>query len=207
MAGLVTRTARRPGPEAPRAWWVFHFWLAANVVYVLGCANLHFAHKHYQIVFVPALAVLAARALVPVCARWRGACVALAGVVLLYDIGMGFHLWCGQRDPLVERAAAAVRAVSAPDDRVLVAAFHEAGMRSYSRHNDPLWLYHAGRRGWNIPFFAMFTPELVEQYRRRGARWLLMTTSDEALRKLADELRGRYACVRAGEGFVVFDLR
>jgi hypothetical protein len=34
-----------------------------------------------------------------------------------------------------------------------------------------------------------------------------MTTSDEALQRLADAMGNRYARVRAGEGFVVFDLR
>lgn len=207
LAGLVMRSARRPGADAPRAWWVFHFWLAANGVYVLWCANLHFAHKHYQIVFVPEMAVLAARAILPLCARWRGACGALVGLLLLYDIGVGVKFWREQRDRLVERASAAVRETSAPGDCVVVAAFHEVGKRPFTRHNDPLWLYHAGRRGWNVPLISEFTVERVEEHRRKGARWLLMTTSDEALRKLADAMGSRYARVRAGEGFVVFDLR
>ncbi|MBI5397017.1 MAG: glycosyltransferase family 39 protein [Verrucomicrobia bacterium] len=206
LAGLLARTSRRPGADAPRAWWLFHVWLAANVVYVLGCANLHFAHKHYQIVFVPALAVLAARALVPLWPRWRGAVVVFAGLLLLYDAAAAFKTWREMRDPLIERSCAALREVSQPGDLVLIADFHGREGLKLTHHNNPMPLYAADRRGWNATYSDLFTSATVEEHRQKGARWLLLVVSTEKLARLAEELKTRYPPARAGDRYVILDL-
>jgi len=203
-------------PANPRA-WLWHAWLAANACYVLLCANLHFRHKHYQIVFVPIFAVLAARTVV---AWWpRRRAVVVTGIVLLLacDAWIGWRMWREQRDPLVERACLALREISAPRDLVVVAAFGGPGGLAGNHHNNPVWLYHADRRGWNAPLYERFDMAAVEQYRHQGARWLLLnlltqrddTTNslDDRLSRLAKELASHYRCVRTATGeFAVFDL-
>lgn len=160
-------------PKTPRA-WLWHVWLAANVGYVLLCANLHFCHKHYQIVFVPIFAVLAARVSVAWW-PWRRTVVAVAAMLLLvYDVRIGWQMWREQQVPLIERACAAVRAVSAPQDLVVVATFDGPSGLTGNHHNDPAWLYRADRRGWNAPLYEQFGMDAVEQYRKQGARWLLV---------------------------------
>lgn len=204
-------------PANPRA-WLWHAWLAANACYVLLCANLHFRHKHYQIVFVPIFAVLAARTVV---AWWpRRRAVVVTGIVLLLacDAWIGWRMWREQRDPLVERACLALREISAPRDLVVVAAFGGPGGLAGNHHNNPVWLYHADRWGWNAPLYERFDMAAVEQYRHQGARWLLLnlltqrddTTNslDDRLSRLAKELASHYRCVRTATGeFAVFDLR
>ena len=160
-------------PTEPRR-WLFHIWFAANVVYMLVCANLFFAHKHYQVVFVPVAAALAARVAVASWARWRAMAVAAVVLLLAWDAGLGFRIWREQRDPLTERGAAALRDVSQPQDLVLVAAFHTANGRTSNLWNVPNWLYMAHRRGWQAPLYEQFGLATVDEYRRKGARWLLM---------------------------------
>jgi len=167
LAGLFRRPA---GPQG----WLFHVWLAGNVGYVLLCANLHFAHKYYQIVFVPIGAALAARAVVALWPRWRWALVGAAAALVLYDGAIACKLWREQRDPRTERAGALVRHVTAPQDLVLVADFHARGGTGENHWNVPTRLYAAQRRGWNVPLYAEFDVALVERYRRQGARWLLV---------------------------------
>jgi 4-amino-4-deoxy-L-arabinose transferase-like glycosyltransferase len=160
-------------PANPRA-WLWHVWLAANACYVLVFANLHFRHKHYQIVFVPIFAALAARMVVAWWPRRRAAVIAGAALLLAYDGVIGWQMWREQRNPTVERASAALREVSAPDDLVLVAAFNNPGGTTGNLHNIPGWLYYADRRGWNAPLYGQFGMEAVEQYRQQGVRWLLL---------------------------------
>jgi Dolichyl-phosphate-mannose-protein mannosyltransferase len=165
-------------PTHPRA-WLWHVWLAANTAYVLLCANLHFRHKHYQIVFVPIAAALAARAVIAWWPRRRRVLTAAAALLLMYDAWMGWQLWREQRDPLAERACAVLREMSAPQDLVVVAVFDGAGGRTANHHNNPAWLYLADRRGWNAPLYAQFNAAAVEQYRQQGARWLALKLSME----------------------------
>ncbi len=160
-------------PAHSRA-WLWHAWLAANAGYVLLCANLHFRHKHYQIVFVPILAVLAARTVIAWWPRRRLVVAAAAALLVVYDAQIGWQLWREQRDPLVERACAALREVSAPQDLVVVAVFDGPGGLTANHHNNPVWLYHADRRGWNAPMYGQFDAAAVERYQQQGARWLLL---------------------------------
>lgn len=160
-------------PAHPRA-WLWHVWLAANVGYVLLCANLHFRHKHYQIVFVPIFAALAARMVVAWWPRRRMVLATTAVLLLLYDARLDWLLWREQQDPLVDRACAALREASAPRDLVVVAAFDGPTGLTDDHHNNPVWLYRADRRGWNAPLYERFDATAVEQYRRQGARWLLL---------------------------------
>jgi 4-amino-4-deoxy-L-arabinose transferase-like glycosyltransferase len=179
-------------PANPRA-WLWHVWLAANVCYVLLCANLHFRHKHYQIVFVPIFAVLAARTVAAGWPRWRAAMVAGAALLVVYDVWVGRQMRRELQDPVVERACAALREVSAPQDLVVVAAFDGAGGMTGNLHNIPAWLYYADRRGWNAPMYERFDMAAVEQYRRQGARWLLLdllTQPDGALNSMDHKTTG-----------------
>jgi 4-amino-4-deoxy-L-arabinose transferase-like glycosyltransferase len=180
---LVAVAALFKRPANPRA-WLWHIWLAANGCYVLLCANLHFRHKHYQIVFVPIFAVLAARTMVAGWPRWRSAVAAGIALLLVYDVWIARQICRELRAPVVERACAALREVSAPKDLVVVAAFDGAGGMTGNLHNIPAWLYYADRRGWNAPMYEQFGMAAVEQYRRQGARWLLLdllTQPDGAL--------------------------
>jgi hypothetical protein len=170
---LAATVALFKRPAHPRA-WLWHAWLAANAGYVLLCANLHFCHRHYQIVFVPIFAVLAARAVVAWWPRRRATVLAGAVLLLAYDARIGWQLWCEQRDPLVERACMALRDISAPQDLVVVATFGGFGGLTGNHHNNPVWLYHADRRGWNAPMHEQFDMVAVERYRQQGARWLLL---------------------------------
>lgn len=167
LAGLFRR------PSGPQG-WLFHVWLAANMGYVLLCANLHFSHRYYQIVFVPIASALAARAVVALWARWRLVLAGAAVALVLYDGAMASRLWREQRDPHVERGGAMVRRYAAPQDLLLVANFHSRGGTRENHWNVPTQLYVAGRRGWNAPLYAEFDVALVEKYHRQGARWLLM---------------------------------
>ncbi|MBI5684866.1 MAG: glycosyltransferase family 39 protein [Verrucomicrobia bacterium] len=173
MIVLAAAVAIFKRPANSRA-WLWHVWLAANAGYVLLCANLHFRHKHYQIVFVPVFAALAARAVV---AWWpRRRMLVLAGAVLLlaYDAQIGWRMWREQQDSHMERACAALREVSAPQDLVVAATFDGPGGLTGNHHNAPVWLYHAARRGWNAPMYEHFDLAAVERYRQQGARWLLL---------------------------------
>jgi 4-amino-4-deoxy-L-arabinose transferase-like glycosyltransferase len=186
--------------------WLFHVWLAANAAYVLICANLHFAHKHYQIVFVPVFAALAARAAARWLPRWRLAVIAAAGLLVIYDAWLGLKLWREQRDPLLERACAALRDLSQPGDLVLIADFHGRYGLSGNHTNNPVALYLANRRGWNAPLYSEMSATTVEEHRQKGARWLLLVVSDAKLSRLANQLIPRYRLARMGEDYVVFDL-
>lgn len=170
---LAAAAALFKRPANPRA-WLWHVWLAANTGYVLLCANLHFRHKHYQIVFVPIFAVLAARTVATWWPRQRAVVVMGAVLLLAYDVRIGWQMWCEQRNPTIERACAALREVSSPQDLVVVAAFDGAGGLTGNHHNSPLWLYNADRRGWNAPLYEQFDVAALEQYQRQGARWLLL---------------------------------
>ena len=173
MIVLAAVVALFKRPANSRA-WLWHVWLAANAGYVLLCSNLHFRHKHYQIVFVPIFAALAARIVVAYWPRRRAMVMTVAVLLLVYDAQIGWQMRREQRSPFIERACTAVRDVSAPQDLVVVATFDGPGGMTGNHHNNPVWLYHADRRGWNAPMYAQFDLGTVEQYRQQGARWLLL---------------------------------
>jgi len=197
---LPGQRARRPASRlnaaggSARAPWLFHWWMAAGVVYYLiGASELVYNSWNFHIIN-PAAAALAGHAIVsigsflPRAIRRPAATVTTAAVLLAV-------FWSGQMalPALVQpsgpldatqsyRMGLALRQVSQPGDLVVTVP---------SDIGEPIAIYYSGRRGWTFPpswpgvAWASLPQDddeairLFEDLRTQGADWLGIVAEHE----------------------------
>lgn len=164
--------------------------LALLVPVVIGLfASLRYSHSrtmgpHYHVFAAVAGAWCIARAWPRSSPRWLwatlfGAALLQAGGSLLRERDE-----CRQHQewPLLP-VAEALRALSQPDDRIVVCSpkpEFDPLWRRRTNYEDPRVFFHARRQGWSVPI-DQFTPARLQELRTAGARWLIVPTAVAAV--------------------------
>ena len=137
-------------------------WLIGPLIYILLVREGNEIHNYYQMPFVAPFAMLAGVGLANLAERWPGRWVgvvpiAFAVVAALY-VRTSFYL-----DMSSVRAGEMARRYSVSNDLIVAV---DPGV---DRNNQVIYAAH--RRGWH---FNDVPPDLVDLYRRRGAKWIVV---------------------------------
>jgi 4-amino-4-deoxy-L-arabinose transferase-like glycosyltransferase len=146
-------------------------WLLGPVVYVLLVRDGNYIHNYYQFPFIAPFAMLAGVGLATAAERWPGRWVAIVlvafAVMAALYVRTSFYL-----DMASVRAGELARQYSAPNDLIVAV---DPGV---DRNNQVIYAAH--RRGWH---FNDVPPDLVDVYRRRGAKWIAVCLDKEQMAK------------------------
>jgi len=203
LIGLFVRRATPPER-------VFDWWLLAFFIFVLVVPIGNQVHDYYQLpISIPGVMFIAkgldflwthARAAARATSRWIALGVLLlsaVGLPALSTLRMATFVRGEQRDsPLFELGRAADR-LTQPD--ALVIAVDEG---------DPVFLYHARRKGWHA-FPQSLTVDFVEEKVRQGARYLMSETGrfrTEGERALLQEMMHRYTIRSMSRSYFILKL-
>jgi len=206
-----------------------YVWLAGLVIYLFVFFPALEGHHYYLVPVVPVVSLLVGKGIhrsAGAFRRWRTTeavkwgLAAAAGVTLLACIRLPLsHL--SKQDYIFLQAANAVKRQTSPSDLVLSATFH-ARKNAFS---NPALLYYAHRRGWLdlFPYDMEKLLQTINTHKSEGASYLLVTYSSHFEERsilgkfsshrpdfdgehIVDELKGRFAVVEAGDGYVLYRL-
>jgi dolichyl-phosphate-mannose-protein mannosyltransferase len=160
--------------------WLFHWWLAAHVIFIIAAGEGHARHEWYGLALVPAAAALSGTALgflLSLLERLCRAWAALATTCVIFFAGLAYtaYLYVSPSYALSAGALLAtgqeLRRLTLPSALVIVADW-----------GNPTALYYSQRKGWH--FLAQFgkmpadsaeaTTEL-EALRQQGANYIAFT--------------------------------
>jgi len=191
-----------------RQGWVFLFWLAALVVYVLLVPEGNWTLNYYQLPFVPAGSVLIGLALagLPKTPLGRagllGSLIVLGGSSYLYVRPLytpkPYHMARYEMGRKIDTRL--------PDEALLVIGDLDANAGARYRTQSPTFLYYCHRKGWQLTPDE-FEPERLEALREKGARYFVAATRMVYDRKAFwDYLKKRYRRAMSDRHFLVVRL-
>jgi 4-amino-4-deoxy-L-arabinose transferase-like glycosyltransferase len=181
-----------------KAWWPL---AAVMIALVLLMPRKFFEMNYYHLLFLPAWAGvigLGWRSLSETWAtrRWLAPVMVLATLAFSARYSLRPAFFTPAEDRSVIAAAHALKALTAPDDRVLTA------------HGDTLdLLYYCDRRGWTLPLNSDDFSSRLTQRAHEGARWFVVAdTSPLQLPENATETLRSFPIAAHGDGYRVYDL-
>jgi len=203
LIGLFVRRASLPER-------VFDWWLLALLIFILLVPIGNQVHDYYQLPFsIPGVMFIAkgldflwahARAAGRTTSRWiaLGVVVLSAiGIPVLSTLRMASFIGGEQRDNPLYELGRAVDRLTPPDARVIAVD-----------EGDPVFLYHARRKGWHA-FPQHLTVESVEEKVRQGARYLFGETGrfrTEEERAFLQEMMHRYSIRGISRSYFILEL-
>ena len=191
-----------------RRGWVFLFWLAAIVIYVLLVPEGNWTLNYYQLPFVPAGSVLIGLALASLPktplgrAGLLGCLIVLGGSSYLYARPLyrskPYHVARYEMGRKID--------IRLPAGALLVVGDLDANAGARYRAQSPTFLYYCRRKGWQLTPDE-FVPERLEALRRKGAQYFVAATRMVYERKpFWDYLKSRYQRAMSDRHFLIVRL-
>jgi 4-amino-4-deoxy-L-arabinose transferase-like glycosyltransferase len=191
--GLLFAAAGMLQPPVRRVQYVFHVWLAAVLLYLLIAAEgVSLGHYQYALPVVPAAAAFAGIGFAAVLRRFlESSRIAMsmppvAGIMAILFVGnaaaanyglqargMDFRMLSAEK----MRTGLALAAVSPPDALIVVVDADMDDRTPETSMTPPEVFYFSGRRGW-YRAMSWLTPEMIEQLRARGARYIAVSANN-----------------------------
>ncbi|MEW6608942.1 MAG: glycosyltransferase family 39 protein [bacterium] len=190
--------------------FLFHFWLIGIIIYFFVVAAGNMEHNYYQLPLVSVASIFIGKSLILFINKkllyekvigWIIITIAFLSISLFsYKAIKSFYFWSRP----IYFAGKSVDKLVEKDILIIV---------SYDTHHGPELLYYCKRKGWYIKF-SDINPQIVETYRRQGAKYLVIAFErfhvDAFLMKYnnLDFLRNDYRFIKSSKrNFIIFDLR
>jgi 4-amino-4-deoxy-L-arabinose transferase-like glycosyltransferase len=184
---------RRPSQSRQH---VFHYWIAAVLIYIIAAAEGHKDMNYYQVpMLLPCAALGAAGFFACVDALESGGWTArfvrkpsysvstLVLILVLTAIGANYLFY--ERSVLgllpglerTQRIGRAVQKVAPEGSLIIVTSAYGSGKMPGEIDTPPEIFYHSNRRGWYVAL-SWLNAELIEDLRSKGARYLIVAAED-----------------------------
>jgi len=212
--------------QRDRLHYTFHVWAVTVLLYFLVAARgVSLGHFQYMLPVVPPGAALAGygtllllRKLesVPSLARWPKGTWALAlallylgGTVVAAHVYQSPEMYTTKMWAHDKRTGLAVGRLTAPGSLIVVVD-NQMGGPPDGIMTPPNVFYFSDRRGWYLAM-SWLTEDLIEQKRREGARYLVITantvaTFEESCPQIQGYLTARYVPLLDSEEGLLYDL-